>query len=388
MYIIIFLWLLIFILVALLLKQLKIRKNFVICFFISIVIILFVLDMNQCMTAAIEGAQLVVKALLPTILPFCVICNLLIYYDGINLYSKLLGPIICKPLGLSKNSSFPIAASFLCGYPLGAKFTCDTYKQGYINRSEFIKLSSIASNAGPIFIIGAVGAAMLNSSLYGYILLISNYLSVIMIGLLFRNRTISNCSKEFPSSNKKTSIGDALKFSIDNAISTTLNVAAYVIIFSIFIQILKNNDILVIIFNELESILNIPSNSLLGLFLGSIEITNGCKIISSLEVIIPIKLGLISFLCSFSGLSIIAQVSSFFAENNLPMKNYILKKFIQGIISFIITFIISSIILPSSITTGNIITEFSYSSFLTYTFSILAFLTTTLLFTRFVKSHN
>ena len=105
---IVILWLLIIILSILLIKQLNINKNILICIGISILIILFTLNINICIPAALNGAVLWYKAILPTTFPFLIICNLLISYDGINSYSKILGPLICKPLGLSKNCSFPI----------------------------------------------------------------------------------------------------------------------------------------------------------------------------------------------------------------------------------------------------------------------------------------
>ncbi|NOV85679.1 nucleoside recognition membrane protein YjiH [Clostridium saccharobutylicum] len=131
---VIILWFLIICLTYILIKQLNIQKNIMICIFISILIIVFALNINTCIPAAIDGCKLWYKAILPTTFPFVVICNLLIYYDGITLYSKFLGPLICKPLGLSRNCSFPIAASILCGYPLGAKYCADIYSMGYIEK--------------------------------------------------------------------------------------------------------------------------------------------------------------------------------------------------------------------------------------------------------------
>ena len=92
--------------------------------------------------------------------------------------------MICKPLGLSKNCSFPLAASFICGYPLGAKYSSDIYELGYIHKNEYERLLNIASNAGPIFILGSVAASMLYDVKLGYILLIANYLSIIIVGFL------------------------------------------------------------------------------------------------------------------------------------------------------------------------------------------------------------
>ena len=134
---------------------------------------------------------MVIKAILPTIFPFSVICNLIIHYDGISFYSNILGPIICKPLKLSNCSSFPIVASLLCGYPLGCKYCCDLYELGCISKEEYLRLLNIASNASPIFLIGSVGAAMLGNIKYGFILLLGNYLAPLIIGF-FTKKILMN----------------------------------------------------------------------------------------------------------------------------------------------------------------------------------------------------
>lgn len=337
---IIFLWLLIFVLIFVLLKLLNINKNYFVSFLISFSIILFVLNLKDCINASLIGLNLVIKTILPTIFPFSFICNLLICYDGISLYSKILGPLICKPLKLSKGSSFPIAASVICGYPLGCKYCCDLYSLGYIDKTEFERLLNIALNASPMFLIGSIGATMFGNPKLGFVLLIANYLSPLIIGIFTIPRgKISKESQEIPSEIKKISIGSALKTSIENSVNTTLQVAAFVIIFSIIISIIKNNAYINIVFKNLEEFLKIPSSSLYGTLLGSIEFTNGCKLISSSTLPLTLKLSIISFICSFSGLSVIAQISSFIGDLNISLFKYSFLKFIQGIISFIITFI-------------------------------------------------
>lgn len=337
---IIFLWLLIFVLIFVLLKLLNINKNYFVSFLISFSIILFVLNLKDCINASLVGLNLVIKTILPTIFPFSFICNLLICYDGISLYSKILGPLICKPLKLSKGSSFPIAASVICGYPLGCKYCCDLYSLGYIDKKEFERLLNIASNASPMFLIGSIGATMFGNTKLGFILLIANYLSPLIIGIFTIPRgNFSKESKEISSEIKKISIGSALKTSIENSVNTTLQVGAFVIIFSIIISIIKNNAYISIVFKNLEEFLNIPSSSLYGTLLGSIEFTNGCKLISSSTLPLILKLSIISFICSFSGLSVIAQISSFIGDLNISLFKYSFLKFIQGIVSFIITFI-------------------------------------------------
>lgn len=344
---IIFLWLLIILLIQVLFKLINIKKNYVICFFISIVIVLFFVNLDVSISAALAGAKLWFKAMLPTLFPFLVICNLLISYDGITVYSKILGPLLCKPLGLSKSCSFPLAASFLCGYPLGAKYCTDIYELGYIDRKEYIRLLNVASNCGPLFIVGSVALAMLGNAKLGYILLIANYLSLIIIGFITKTKASSSSLESKMPTIKIKNFGVAFKEAIDNALTTTLTVGGFIILFSVVIAIIKNNAQISIVFNNIESLINLPKDSLYALFLGSIEITNGCNILANSSLTLPFKLSIISFLCSFSGLSIIAQVTSFTSKHDVPTARYMLLKLVQGIVSFIITFAISNLFLGS-----------------------------------------
>ena len=341
------LWLLIFLLVVLLFKLLNLKRNYSICLFITIFIVLFVANLDLAMKAAVDGVKLVIVAILPTTFPFSVICNLLICYDGISLYSKILGPLFCKPLGLSKNCSFPLSASFLCGYPLGAKYCYDSYSLGYINKNEYERLLNIATNAGPIFILGAISISMLNDIKLGYILLIANYLSILIIGLFTRRKVYkSETILTQPKVNNEV-FGTNLRKSIDDAVSTTLNVGAFVVLFSVVIAIIKNNSNFTTFIMTLESLVNLPKGVLYNFILGSIEFTNGCKLISVSNLSIHLKLSLISFILSFSSLSVIGQVTSIISKSNPNMKKYIFYKFIQGLISFFITFISSNLLLKS-----------------------------------------
>ena len=374
MYTIFILWLLIIILSIILIKLLKLSKNQIITILITLFIVLFIINLNTCMQSTFTGLNLVIKAILPTIFPFSVICNLIIHYDGISFYSNILGPIICKPLKLSNCSSFPIVASLLCGYPLGCKYCCDLYELGYISKEEYLRLLNIASNASPIFLIGSVGAAMLGNIKYGFILLLGNYLAPLIIGFFTKKNTHEfNNSNEYPlKTDGSYNFGIIIKTSIENAINTTLQVGAFVIIFSIIIGIIKNNSLINIIFNNVEKLLSLSPNSLYGIFLGSIEYTNGCKILTSISSSIIFKLSAISFICSFSGLSIIGQISSFTGKFNVSLKKYSFIKFIQGIISFIITFIFSSIFISTETTSSIYIhSYYNTNKLLFFTYALL-----------------
>lgn len=374
---IIILWFIIISLILLLIKLLNIKKNIILCLLISILIILFFININLCISAAIDGCRLWYNSILPTTFPFIVICNLLIYYDGISLYSKFLGPLICKPLGLSKNCSFPIVASILCGYPLGAKYCVDLYSMNYIDRDEYERLLNIASNVGPLFLIGSVAGTLLKNISLGYILLVGNYLSIIFIGLITKKKK-PNVKSSSPVCSKYEMInfGTSIKNAIQNGINTTLSIGGFIIIFSVLISLIKSNTYFYSSFEKLENISSLPNGTLYSLFLGSIEMTNGCNIISTLPLPLVIKLSIISFLCSFSGLAVIAQVSSFVSETKINYSKYIILKTLQGIFSAAVTYVLFKL-LPTSIYTSKI-TALSYSCVYTYLHPILIIVSLTI----------
>ncbi|MPQ42436.1 sporulation integral membrane protein YlbJ, partial [Clostridium tarantellae] len=344
------------ILTILLIKLLNLKINNLICILLTLIIIYFIIYPKSCISASLNGALLFAKSILPTMFPFMVICNMIISLDGLKMYSSVLGPIICKPLGLSYNCCFPLIASFLCGYPMGAKYSTDLYKSNLISYNEFSRLLNIASNAGPLFLIGAVGTSMLGNVYLGYLLLIPCYTSIIIISIITfkkeepKTPLINKINTTYKNSYRKKNIGSIISTSIQDSINNILILCGYVIIFSVIISMFKNllfTDTLIYSFCEK---LNIPLDLISGIFLGSIELTNGCNIISSSNLSLLTKLCLLAFLSSFGGLSILAQTSSFFQNENISILKYFSFKFLQGLIAIIIMFF-SYILLKDSIAT-------------------------------------
>jgi sporulation integral membrane protein YlbJ len=343
---------LLIIIILLLLKLFKTLKiNISITIVCSLIILQIILAPNICISYTISGAKLFFNAVFPSLFPFLVVINTIINYDGIHIYSKLLGNILCKPLRLPKECSFALIVSVLCGYPLGARYTCDLYEKKIIDLKTCERLINIASNASPLFIIGSVGASMMSSSKIGYILLISNILSCMFMGFIIPSHNYSYKIKNDNFSNFKATdknIGITLKNSIEDAIKSSLNIGGFIVAFSVITGIIKDNVIFHIILNKVSLITGLPGDFIEGLLLGMLEMTNGCYLISLRNLNLYVKLPVLSFLIAFSGLSIISQVYSYTYKYALSIKKYIARKFIQGIISSILTLILYYVFLQTS----------------------------------------
>lgn len=340
--------------IFLLIKLFKTLKiNLSVTLICSLIIIQIILAPNICIQYTISGAKLFFNAIFPSLFPFLVVINIIIGYDGIHIYSKLLGNLICRPLKLPKECNFALLVSVLCGYPLGARYTCDLYEKNIIDLNTCERLLNIASNASPLFIIGSVGTSMMFNSKIGYILLLSNILSCTFMGLIipsknysFRIKYRSNNFSKIESSN--LNIGIILKNSIEDAMKNSLNIGGFIVIFSVITGIIKDNVIFNIVITKLALIIGASGNFIEGILLGMLEMTNGCYLISSSSSNIYVKLPVLSFLIAFSGLSIISQVYSYTYKYTVSIKKYIIRKFCQGIISSILTIILYYIFLHAS----------------------------------------
>jgi sporulation integral membrane protein YlbJ len=344
----------------------------------SLIILQIILAPDICIRYTISGAKLFFNAVFPSLFPFLVVINIIISYDGINIYSKLLGNIICKPLKLPKECSFALLVSALCGYPLGARYTCDLYEKNIIDLDTCERLLNIATNSSPLFVIGSVGASMMLDAKIGYILLLSNILSCMFMGFLL---PVKNCYPGNRSGMRtilkinipSTNIGIILKNSIEDATKNSLNIGGFIIVFSVIVGIIKDNVLFNIVINKLALILGYSGNFIEGLLLGMLEVTNGCYLISSSSSSLFVKLPILSFLIAFSGLSIVSQVYSYTYKYEVSIKKYISRKFIQGIISSISTIILYYVFIHTS-------SVFTFSSISIYSSSNLYFIILLILF--------
>ncbi len=335
---------LIVILIYLLLKNTS--KNLIFTVAFSAMIFYIVLNPKNCMIFTIAGAKLFFYSVFPSLFPFLVIVNLIFAFGGIEIYSKLLGKVICTPLRLPKECSVVLMASIFCGYPLGARYASELYELKIIDKKTFERLLNIASNGSPLFIIGTVGTSMLHSSFLGYMLIIANILSCIIMGLVIPRKK-ANTHYASPNSsvavtkisNAMPNLGVALKYSLEDATKTCLSIGSFVIIFSVFINIIKSSELYHTALTILCSSGLITYDFLDSLFLGFIEITNGCNIAASSALNLNTKVLICSFLIGFSGLSITSQVYSFVYKYKISMKKYFSLKIIQGVICTIITFL-------------------------------------------------
>ena len=189
--------------------------------------------------------------------------------------------------------------------------------------------------------------ALFSSQRLGFILILSHIISCLLVGFLFRNWKKDNFKidyKLFKTDEEKliriSDFGEILGDAIKNAISTILTIGGFVVFFSVILSILETSGIFDIISISLEK-LGIPEYFSKSLFSGMIELTNGVKSSSDFFSTNSVSsILLTSFLLGFGGCSVLLQVFSIITKEGISIKPYFYGKFLQGILSVLITWLL------------------------------------------------
>ncbi|MBR2376262.1 MAG: hypothetical protein IKA85_00595 [Clostridia bacterium] len=318
--------------------KLKTRlKKLVVLIILAYFMLMLVIFPDKYVNSTMQGIKLWGLTVLPSLLPFFFLTQLLTatgVFNGIsNKATKLTYPLF-KCNGIS---AYTFLMSVLSGYPVGSRIVYDLKSNDLISKSESTKIGLLASTSGPLFIIGAVGIGMFNNKIIGAIIYISHIVSAILVGTIFRNYgNDENIKTTAHFKNKEQ--GNVLYNSIYNAVISSIIVGGFISVFYVFSEILVDTKILTPIekiFEFLFKFLGGSKETSHSFTIGIIEATNGIKRLSQLEnlyLTVPLSCALISF----GGISIIMQSLIYLQKAEVKPLVFILGKLLQTVISFII----------------------------------------------------
>ena len=277
-------------------------------------------------TGASYGLVLWFRHVLPTLLPYMILINVLICTPALHWICRITSTFLCPLLGTSYYGTFAVLTGFLCGYPMGAKTTSDLLNVNKISRSEASYLLSFCNNTSPAFILSYVVAQNLKKSdlcIPFFLILTFTPLMLSFIFRLFYRLPESSCS--FPQvtpgsfSNPSESISDNfLDRCILNAFESVTKVGGYMMMFSVLIQLLAS----------------VLPNTIFSLLLySSLEISTGIRLLFSSALYTTEKIILCAFLTSFGGWCCIAQTYSMISSSQLPILPYITAKLVTALVT-------------------------------------------------------
>lgn len=334
------------------------KGSFIKILFLSIIIttlIGIILNPTLSLSSASSGLSIWFNIVIPSLLPFLIISEILIRLGFVDFLGKLLEPLMRPLLNLPGEAAFPLTMSLISGYPVGTKLTSRLREERLISKNEGDRLISFTSTSGPLFMLGAVSVSMLGDPGLAPLVLIPHYLGVFALGFFsrlydsrnrrFKVKNTNNIFDEIHNSyknwlNTKQSIGSLISKSIRESMDTIILIGGLIVFYSVLVEILFNMRLFNNFLFFLQKQFSLPSDLTKGFFTGVFEVTIGCKNIASSNTSLLNKVLIINFLIGWGGLSVHSQGFSFINNTDINGKIYIISKFFHGILSTIFTYLL------------------------------------------------
>jgi len=280
--------------------------------FTLLFMVLVIFDAKIGRNGAFSGFLLCGRVIIPSLFPFTVLVIFLIK-NGILERLKIIENITTSIFCLNYKEFSVLLLSFFGGFPISAKLLNDMVKRKEINPERAGVILCFTVNAGPAFIISAVGIGVFENQEIGLILFIAQILASLFLCFFARFDLKKNLSPKVYKTNY-TNITDSFIEATSEASQTIIKISAFVIFFSFI-----NSYILY--FAKI-----LPYLKIVSLFL---EVTNSVNLTKNIYII--------TFLLGFAGFCVWFQIFSIADLLKIKFFKFIIFRVLQGALSVLFT---------------------------------------------------
>ncbi|MBR7131896.1 MAG: hypothetical protein IKD04_00015 [Clostridia bacterium] len=293
-------------------KKVSLYFGIILC---TVFIFLILANPQVCKNGVISGILLCGRVIIPSLFPFT-FCLLFIMRSGILEGLSPLAPVTERLFGLSPQGFGILLFSLVGGYPVGAKLLNEAVRQERLSPKRAGQLLNCCVNAGPAFIVAAVGSGILHSRKAGYILLGSHITASLVICIALR--FFQNEKEEMKGAAASvTGAADSFVLSASEAAASVMNICTFVILFSATGAYLLHLSQAFPFFKTVAALA---------------EVTVGVTGTGNIYFI--------SFLLGFAGLSVWCQILSVATAFKIKLLPFVLFRLLHGVLSVGLTFIL------------------------------------------------
>ena len=262
-----------------------------------------------------NGLSLCAQVVIPSLFPFMALAAFITKSGLCKVIGKFLQPVTKLLFHLPGTTAAAIIMAFIGGFPVGARMTAELLNRKEISAQHAQRMMLFCVNAGPAFVISAVGSAMFKSEKAGLILFASQILSSTIVGIISgffaRNEPLS--AVQNTKKNKNADWINAFVEGVADAATAMFSVCAWVILFACIIS--------------LVGLLNLGSTA--DTFLACVlEVTTGCSKAAG-----KVSLPVIALIIGWSGFSVMCQVLPYAVRTGVKLYKFVSARAVSGIIS-------------------------------------------------------
>jgi sporulation integral membrane protein YlbJ len=313
--------------------------------------------------AAISGLKVFWEVVLPSLLPFFVLSEMMLGMGVVHFLGVLLEPLMRPLFNVPGVGAFALSMGLAAGYPMDAVITGKFRRSGLCSKVEGERLLSFTNTADPLFIFGAVAVGMFGRPDLGVILALAHYIASFTVGIVFKfykkdDRLVGNSSTSISQTGIMRRavralfkahqedgrpfgrlLGDAVKESM----ATLLMIGGFIMLFSVIVKMLTVFGFFGMLSPILAGILgvfNIDPQLIHAVFNGILEIDLGSMAASRAAAPLMDKVIIASWIIAWSGLCVHGQVASVIHDTDIRMGPYIAARFLHGLFAAIYTWLL------------------------------------------------
>ncbi len=260
-----------------------------------------------------KGLLLCGQVVVPSLFPFSV-AALLLFKTGVFSAKSGKGDFF-------RNGQFGVfVLSMLAGYPVGARLVRALYGSGRISLPQARRMVCYCVNAGPAFVVIAVGLGSFGRTDVGWMLLTAHIISACLLCLLFEARFRPDKPSPSPTAKQHPfCFGEAFVAATAEGCSAMFAVCGWVILFSAVGGLLATLPLPRGVFLSAQALLEVTSGVLAARQLGGL-----CAVAAAL---------------GFAGLCVQFQALSAAGEARPPLGQFVLARVAHGGLSALLTWL-------------------------------------------------
>ena len=304
-------------------------------------LVVMLLRPAEAFAAAGSGFALWYRVVLPSLLPFFIISELLLQLGAAQAAGRLLAPLMRPLFYLPGSASFAVARGFSAGFPTGAAVTAGLYRSGEVDREQAGRLLAFTNNAGPLYITVAVAAGLFAQPAAAPLLAGVHYglnlLLGILLGLFARRQNRNQAASRSDAAKMAAGFtaqrrGDdpqqaalpfanMLKAAAQRAAANIALIGCYMVFFSVLSAMLAPATL-----SEERPLLFAALNGLW-------EMSNGMQALAVCGLPLTAALPLAAAQLAFGGFSVQAQVLAMIADTEISPRWYLLSRPLHALAS-------------------------------------------------------
>lgn len=312
----------------------RLRWRGLACLCLCGVLVWFLADAGDVRADTKDALVLCARSVIPSLFPFLVISSLLLSLGFGQLTAPWLAGLMEPLFHVPGAGSAALVLGLVGGYPIGARTAADLYRESLISREEAERLLAFCNNSGPAFIFGVVGAGVFGSGALGLLLYLVHMAASLLVGLLFRFYRPGEGPRRGRLQGAQfqtASFPAAFTHSVTGALSSTLNICAFVLFFTVTIRMFSLTGVLTGLARLLSLLfgpLGFDQSWARRLLTGVLEVSSGVSSLTGGSL--SGRLSMAAFMLGWAGLSVHCQVLAFLGDSGLSMRTYLAGKLLHG----------------------------------------------------------